>query len=127
MKMFAYSPLFNTLRAASGVAMIALSTFAHAHAYPTHQSPGAGATVSPAPQQVNIDFNEGVEPAFSAITVTNAQGQAVSDGKATVDPSARHRLSVALKSLTPGVYTVSWVAVATDSHRTQGHYAFTVK
>ncbi|QCP51984.1 copper resistance protein CopC [Trinickia violacea] len=27
----------------------------------------------------------------------------------------------------PGVYTISWVAVAADGHRTQGHYSFTVK
>ncbi|MGN6665976.1 MAG: copper resistance protein CopC, partial [Trinickia sp.] len=26
-----------------------------------------------------------------------------------------------------GVYTVHWTAVAFDGHRTQGHYAFTVK
>lgn len=117
----------TALRAFLVIAPIVLSTAAQAHAYPTHRLPRAGATVSPAPQQVRIDFDEGVEPAFSTITVSDAHGQVVSEGKANVDAADHHRLSVALRPLTRGVYTVSWVAVATDSHRTQGHYVFNVK
>lgn len=52
---------------------------------------------------------------------------AVTNGKAVVDPSNRKRMSVALNPLTPGVHTVSWVAVAAEGHRTQGHYTFTVR
>ncbi|RBJ68526.1 copper resistance protein CopC, partial [Pseudomonas sp. MWU12-2534b] len=61
------------------------------------------------------------------IAVTDAQGHAVTSGKAEVDASNRKHMSVALNPLAPGVYTVAWVAVALDGHRTQGHYAFTVK
>jgi methionine-rich copper-binding protein CopC len=51
----------------------------------------------------------------------------VAQGKASVDPANARHLSVMLQPLAPGVYTVSWVAIAVDSHRTQGHYQFTVK
>jgi methionine-rich copper-binding protein CopC len=36
-------------------------------------------------------------------------------------------MSVALNLRTPGLYTVSWVAVAADGHRTQGRYTFKVE
>jgi copper resistance protein C len=100
---------------------------AFAHAYPTHQAPGAGATVPASQKDVAIDFDDGLEPAFSSITVTDAQGNAVTAGKAVVDASNNKHMSVALSPLKPGVYTVAWVAVASDGHRTQGHYTFTVK
>jgi methionine-rich copper-binding protein CopC len=101
------------------------SAFAHAH--PVTQTPAAGSTVSVAQKQLAIDFDDGLEPAFSSITVTDAQGKSVTSGKAVVDPSNKKHMSVGLNALTPGVYTVAWIAVATDGHRTQGHYTFTVK
>jgi methionine-rich copper-binding protein CopC len=54
--------------------------------------------------------------------------------RASLSPEQSQRLiqrtrntSVALNALTPGVYTVAWIAVADDGHHTQGHYGFTVK
>ena len=104
-----------------GAAQLAL-----AHAHPTHQVPAAGSAVSTSANEVAIDYDNGIEPAFSSITVTDAAGKPVTDGKSKVGPNGKH-MSVALKPLTPGVYTVTWVAIATDGHRTQGHYTFTVK
>jgi methionine-rich copper-binding protein CopC len=76
---------------------------------------------------VAIDFDDELEPAFSSISVTDAQGKSVVRDKAVVDPTNAKHMSVALNPLSPGVYAVSWVAVAADGHRTQGHYSFTVK
>jgi copper resistance protein C len=36
-------------------------------------------------------------------------------------------MTVVLPPLPSGTYTVHWVAVSVDSHRTQGGYNFTVK
>ncbi|MCX5540050.1 copper resistance protein CopC [Paraburkholderia sp. CNPSo 3076] len=119
--------LHTAARGAVAALLIATCQLAQAHAYPTHQAPGAGSTVPASQKDVAIDFDDGLEPAFSSITVTDAQGGAVTRGKAVIDPSNSKHMSVALNPLTPGVYTVSWVAVATDGHRTQGHYTFTVK
>lgn len=106
---------------------LGMTQLAHAHAYPTHQVPSAGATVEASQKDVAIDFDDGLEPAFSSITVTDAQGKPVTSDKSTVDASNKKHMSVALNALTPGVYSVAWVAVAADGHRTQGHYTFTVK
>jgi len=117
----------DMLRGTLAILIMAVSTLAHAHAYPTHQAPSAGSTVPASQKDVAIDFDEGVEPAFSGITVTDAKGNAVTSGKAMIDPANNKHLSVALKGLTAGNYDVAWVALATDGHRTQGHYSFSVK
>jgi len=114
-------------RASVTALLVAAWQLAQAHAYPTHQVPSAGATVTTSQKDVAIDFDDGLEPAFSSIAVTDAQGRPVTSGKAEVDASNRKHMSVGLTPLTPGVYTVSWVAVADDGHRTQGHHTFTVK
>jgi copper resistance protein C len=119
--------LHNTARAAVAALFIGVCQLAHAHAYPTHKVPTAGATVPASPKEVAIDFDDALEPAFSSIAVTDAQGKNVTSGKAVVDASNNKHMSVGLDALTPGVYTVAWVAVAADGHRTQGHYTFTVK
>jgi copper resistance protein C len=118
------SAILRTLIAA---AVLASSPLAHAHAYPQHQEPGAGATVPTSQKEVAIEFDDGLEPAFSSITVTNAQGKPVTSAKSVVDAADKKHMSVALNALTPGVYSVAWIAVAEDGHRTQGHYSFTVK
>ncbi len=107
--------------------LFAACQLAEAHAYPVHQMPAAGATVPAATKEVAIDFDDALEPAFSSITVTDASGKTISEGKASVDPAHTKHMSVALDTLAPGVYAVAWVAVAADGHRTQGHYNFTVK
>jgi methionine-rich copper-binding protein CopC len=121
--------LLNSSMARGLVAALTLTfaQFAHAHAYPTHQVPSAGSTVPTSQKEVAIDFDDGLEPAFSSIAVTDAQGKSVTSDKAVVDPANRKHMSVALNALTPGVYAVAWVALAADGHRTQGHYSFTAK
>ncbi|WP_207002368.1 copper resistance CopC family protein [Trinickia mobilis] len=119
--------LHTNARGTVAALLISGCQLAYAHAYPTHQAPGAGSTVPASQRDVAIDFDDGLEPAFSSITVTDAQGKAVTRAKAVVDPSNQKHMSAALSPLTSGVYTVSWVAVAADGHRTQGHYTFTVK
>lgn len=92
--------------------------------------PAAGAVVGGGqgePKQVSIEFDDALEPAFSSLHVTDAAGQSVTSAKSSVDTSDKKRMSVALQTLKPGAYTVSWVAVAADGHRTQGRYTFTVK
>ncbi len=121
--------LLNASLARGLVAALTLTVaqLAHAHAYPTHQAPSAGSTVPTSQKDVAIDFDDGLEPAFSSIAVTDAQGKPVTSAKSVVDPSNKKHMSVALNPLTPGEYSVAWVAIAEDGHRTQGHYTFTVK
>ncbi|MGI4861610.1 MAG: copper homeostasis periplasmic binding protein CopC [Janthinobacterium lividum] len=114
-------------RAIAALLIMSGARLAAAHAHPAQQTPAAGQTLATAPQQVAIDFDEGVEAAFTSITVTDAQGRSVTQGKSAVDAANDKHAAVALKPLTPGNYSVTWTAVARDGHRTQGRYAFTVK
>ncbi|KKB61845.1 hypothetical protein WM40_20810 [Robbsia andropogonis] len=111
--------LFLTIASAAPLA------FAHAH--PKTMIPTKDAVVDSAPPAVTINYTEGLAARFSKIDVSDAAGQAVSSGPSTVDPKESTRMSVPLKPLKAGSYTVHWVAVADDGHRTQGDYTFTVK
>ncbi|QIE23523.1 Protein YobA [Caballeronia sp. SBC1] len=106
--------------------LLATAQLAFAHAHPTQQTPAPDATVE-APHEVAIDFTEGLEPAFSTLTVIDAAGKPVNSAKSSVNASNKKHMSVALGALKTGAYQVEWTAVADDGHRTQGHYLFNVK
>jgi copper resistance protein C len=103
-----------------------MSGSALAHVFPRTQVPGAGETVS-SPAQVRITFDGPLEPAFSSLTVTDASGKQVNTEKSAVDAQHHENISVALPALQAGRYTVHWVAIADDGHRTHGDYRFEVK
>jgi copper resistance protein C len=97
---------------------------AFAHAFLQHASPGAGDTLAGAPKEIALSFTEKLEPSFSGVTVTDADGHDVeASGAVIAGPS----VTVALKPLGPGSYHVTWHAVSLDTHRTEGAYSFTVK
>ena len=118
----------RTHRFAIAIVVLAsvLAGRALAHARLDHASPAVGSTVASAPKTVELWFTEMLEPAFSTIEVTSAQGAAMQSGKATVDPANRAKLSVPLKALPPGTYKVIWHVLSVDTHRTQGDFSFTV-
>ncbi|RKT22440.1 hypothetical protein B0G69_5901 [Paraburkholderia sp. RAU2J] len=113
-------------RVIASVAGLVFAGAAFAHVFPQKQEPGAGASVA-APSQVKITFDGPLEPAFSSLTVTNAVGTQVNAAKSVVDAHQPDVITVALSPLQAGRYTVHWVAVASDGHRTHGDYAFEVK
>ena len=105
--------------------VVAFAPAAFAHTHPAAMIPAADSTVS-APGGVMIHFKEAVEPKFSHITVSNATGHVINKEVSVVSSDGK-MVSVPLPKLAPGIYTVNWVAVAVDSHRSQGDYKFTVK
>ncbi|CAM7208017.1 copper homeostasis periplasmic binding protein CopC [Klebsiella quasipneumoniae] len=80
------------------------------------------------PQTLTLSFSEGIEPAFSGVTVTGPQQHAVATGKLTrsADNPAQVTVPVA-ETLPPGEYTVAWHVVSVDGHKTKGQYTFSVK
>jgi methionine-rich copper-binding protein CopC len=114
------------VRAIFIVVCLVLAAHANAHAHPKTEMPADGATVA-APPEVRIAFDDALEPAFSSITVSDAQGHAVTTAKAELDAVSHKVLHVDLPALAPGTYLVKWVAVSIDGHRTSGTYHFTVK
>lgn len=112
--------------AALAGAMLVPAT-ARAHAFIDHSDPAVGSTLPAAPSVVHIWFTQELEPAFSAIQVTDASGASVNDGSATLDPKNNQELDLKLKPLKPGTYTVKWHVLSIDTHTTDGDFTFTVK
>ncbi len=112
----------------AGAAALALAptTHAFAHAYPKTATPPINGMVQTAPAQVAIEFDDELEARFCSIAVTDSAGHRVDDGKAQVSPDDPKHLSVAVKPLAAGTYTVNWKATDTDTHKTAGHYTFMV-
>lgn len=115
----------RTLLLAVAGCAFAYAGYAEAHAHPKTMAPAADATVA-APAEVSMTFTEALEEAFSSLKVQDAAGHAVAGGKIDID-TAHTTMHMSLPTLAPGVYTVQWVAVARDGHRTNGSYHFTVK
>jgi methionine-rich copper-binding protein CopC len=73
-----------------------------------------------------LTYTEPVEPLFSTVHVTDANGARMDEGKPATRDDGRI-LQVSLKPLPPGVYAVEWHVTSVDTHKTEGHFTFTVK
>jgi copper resistance protein C len=99
---------------------------ASAHAFLKHAQPAVGSTVKHAPSKVTLWFTEELEGKFSTVVVHNAKGASEQIGKAKVNSGDKTEMSVGLKPLKAGTYTVVWHALSVDTHRTHGSFKFTV-
>ncbi|WP_128561476.1 copper resistance CopC family protein [Methylobacterium crusticola] len=104
----------------------AVPTPAFAHAHLVSASPPVDGTVRTPPQELTIAFTEKLEEALSSIVVKDAAGRRVDAGTAHLAGDAKG-LTVRLRDLPPGLYTVDWAATSVDTHRTTGRFTFTVK
>jgi len=97
---------------------------AWAHAHLRQAEPAVG-SVGPAPQEVVLHFSERLEPSFSRIEVLRG-AEHLEAGPAHIPPGDARVLAVPVKPLAAGVYTVLWHATSVDTHKTEGHFTFTV-
>jgi methionine-rich copper-binding protein CopC len=110
------------------VAIIATAAVsqAQAHAFLTTATPAVGSTISASPAELDCNFTEALEPAFSTLTIQNAAGAQLGAGKMHLAPGDAKRMVLDLPHLPPGVYHVTWHATSVDTHRTEGHFSFTI-
>jgi len=99
---------------------------AFAHAFLDRASPAVGSEVTGSPPAIALTYTEPVEPLFSTVHVTDAHGDRMDEGKPATRDDGRV-LQVSLKPLPPGVYAVEWHVTSVDTHKTEGHFTFTVK
>jgi hypothetical protein len=110
-----------------GGTLLAATPDALAHAHPKVMVPAADSS-GPSPATISITFSEAVEPKFSSLNVTDEEGKKkFNTAASTLSPGDPKTLTLALPPLSPGPYKVHWVSVATDGHRMEGEYQFTVK
>jgi methionine-rich copper-binding protein CopC len=106
-----------------GLSASAVSAWAHAELVTA--TPRVGSTVPAPPNEVRLSFSESVEPHFSGIEVTSADGRSVAAGRVQAQGS---EMRIALvRALPVGSYRVTWHVVSVDSHRTQGSFTFEVR
>jgi len=111
----------------AGAVFLAVQSTAWAHAFLDHAEPKVGSSITNSPAEVKIWFTQELEPAFSAVQVRDAQGKEVDKQDAHVDAKNKSLLEVTLPPLAAGTYTVNWHVISVDTHKTQGHFEFTVK
>ncbi|HMK07915.1 MAG TPA: copper resistance protein CopC, partial [Anaerolineales bacterium] len=112
--------------ATCGVLGIPTAT-ALAHALLVRSNPPANARLDSSPGFVEMVFSETLEPAFSSAVVLGPSGARVDNRDANVDPSDPTRMTLTLRPISDGVYTVSWRATsAIDGHTTTGAFAFVI-
>jgi len=100
-------------------------TPAFGHGVVQRSSPAPNAALDAPPRQIELWFNEPVDPALSTVTVTDASGARASE-RAVVSADGR-RVTVPLRGASRGFYTVRWrVLSSVDGHTTGGVFAFTV-
>jgi methionine-rich copper-binding protein CopC len=92
------------------------TTTAWAHARLLRAVPAPDSTIARAPAVIRLWFNDELDPKRSGLSVWNARGQRVEDGRGGVDLTDLDRMSmtIALKPVGPGRYTVRWRAVSAD-------------
>jgi len=99
-----------------------------AHAGLRISDPLEGATLGDTPAAIRLTFSERPDPALSAIRVVGTAGVAHQLGLPVAVPGDPLSLSINIRPLDTGVYTVSWQIVsAVDGHATTGTYAFGVR
>jgi methionine-rich copper-binding protein CopC len=109
------------------VFLAAWPSTAQAHASLDHAEPKVGATITNSPPEIKIWFTQELEPAFSTVEVRDSQNQQVDKKDAHLDAKDKSLLIVSLSTLPPGKYTVTWHVVSADTHKTQGHFEFTIE
>ena len=100
--------------------------FAHAHLQTAVPMPNGGASM--APDALRLKFSEGLELAFTGLTLKAPDGTAIPLGKPSLAAGDDTTLIVPVtRQLAPGKYSVTWHALSKDGHTTHGDYTFTVK
>src|SRR5690242_17235580 len=101
---------------------------AAAHAGLTSSNPADGATLGASPTAVELTFTERVDPKLSTVTVVDRRGTAYASGAPAVVAGDPLSVSIAVRPLPKGVYTVHWrVDSEVDGHATRGVFSFGVQ
>lgn len=102
----------------------ASSVFAHAHL--KGSNPAANSRVV-APNELRLMFSEGVEAAFTQVTISK-DGAPLEVKSLATEGTDKKTLMVtpAATPLRAGEYKVEWHAVSVDTHKSEGSYSFKV-
>src|SRR5262245_58161454 len=105
----------------SVVALMLVSSLAHAHSQLTASEPADKASLAVAPKEVTLHFSEPVR--LTAVSITTAGGAKQNLG---IPKEQTAHFALAAPALGDGQYEVNWRAVSADAHIMSGAFTFSV-
>jgi copper transport protein len=109
-----------------GIGLVAPSA-ASAHAYLVKTVPAASVVLDVPPPNVQLTYDEAVEPRFAIVSVTNASGRQETTGPVNRSPANPDTLIVPLRPHLPeGWYLIYWRAISVDGHPVSGAFTYAV-
>jgi copper transport protein len=119
--------LAPVLVAAAVAAVLALPGTASAHAYLVKTVPAASVVLNAPPPNIQLTYDEAVEPRFAIISVTDVDGHQETTGPVNRSPSNPDTLVVPLRpNLPEGWYLIYWRAISVDGHPVNGFFTYAV-
>jgi len=97
-----------------------------AHAKLLRTQPENNATIKQPPQDVELWFNEELQPQFNTITVTDQNGKRVDKNNISLAEDNK-KLHIDLENVGSGTYTVMWKVLSADQHTMKGQFTFKVE
>lgn len=120
-------------KTAATVAAMAFATAAFAHPKLLSSTPEDNSTVS-APEKIELHFSENLSKQFSgaSLMMTSMPGMNHASpmkmaAKVSGSDDPKTMVITPSQPLTPGVYSIEWRAVSSDTHPITGKITFTVK
>lgn len=110
-----------------GLVLWVVPNAAFAHAYLEKAVPAQRAVLFASPERVQLWFNERLEAAFCTLKVTDDADRSVDQEDMRIAPDNPKMLSVGLRPLTPGVYTVKFRVLSVDGHVVTNQFSFSVR
>ena len=116
-----------TLVAAAVAGGLVLPSVASAHAYLVKTVPAASVVLNAPPPNIQLTYDEAVEPRFAIISVTDVDGHQETTGPVHRSPSDPDTLVVPLRpNLPEGWYLIYWRAISVDGHPVNGFFTYAV-
>ncbi len=113
--------------AAAAGALLALPSAATAHAYLVRTVPAASVVLEAPPANIQLTYDEAVEPRLAIISVTDTEGHQETTGPVRRSPANPDTLVVPLRPHLPeGWYLIYWRAISVDGHPVQGAFTYAV-
>lgn len=117
--------LLGSILAIATLLLLAAPHRLEAHAAYVRSDPPADAVLRVTPARITIWFSEPLALPLSRIEVRDATNARVDDGNSIGDSADPMRLSVGIRPLQTGTYTVTWSNVSTlDGHPLRGSFVF---
>jgi copper resistance protein C len=100
---------------------------AFAHAYLVKSVPAGRATLFNSPGKIQLWFNERLEPKYSSVSVHDPDGKRVDSDNAEVSSNDPKQLSIGVKKLPAGKYTIKFRVLSVDGHVVEQSFPFTIR